>query len=148
SLIVSEERSNGNVKIYDISNINLPNDPDTPVLLATLNTSNVCLRGNCISAFSPHHVHIHGNLLFLTWYNAGLQVFNIANPANPVYVGAFDTWPGTSQDFDGNWGVDLSLGLKRVLLSDRARGLIVVDASGVVAQGDFNIDNVIDTADY
>ena len=31
-------------------------------------------------------------------------------------------------NFSGNWGVDLSLGLDRVLLSDRQRGLIVVDA--------------------
>ena len=52
-------------------------------------------------------------------------MFNISNPASPVLVGAFDTWAGTSTNFNGNWGVDLSLGLKRVLLSDRKRGLIV-----------------------
>jgi hypothetical protein len=148
TLVVAEERSNGNVKIYDISNINSPNDPDTPVLKATLNAANVCHLGTCISAHSPHHVHMHGNLMFIPWYEAGLQVFNISNLANPVLVGAFDTWPGTSTNFNGNWGVDLSLGLKRVLLSDRKRGLIVVDASGVVIPGDYNQDMVVNDEDY
>jgi len=148
TLVVAEERPGGNVKIYDISNINSPNDPDTPVLKATLNTSNVCHAGTCITGYSPHHVHLYGNLMFLPWYDAGLQVLNISNPANPVLVGAFDTWAGASNDYNGNWGVDLSMGLKRVLLSDRKRGLIVVDASGVVLPGDYNQDMVVNDLDY
>jgi hypothetical protein len=147
-LIVAEERANGNVKIYDISQINSANDPDNPVLKATLNTSNVSHNGTFISAHSPHHVHMHGNLAFIPWYEAGLQVFNISNPASPVLVGAFDTSPGNLDNFSGNWGVDLSMGLKRVLLSDRQRGLIVVDASSVVIPGDYNQDMVVDADDY
>ena len=143
TLIVTEERPNGNVYIFDISMIDQPNDPDTPVLLSTLNRTNVG-----IDAHSPHHPHLHGNLLFLTWYEAGLQVFNIVDPANPVHVGAFDTYVGTSNSYNGNWGVDLSLGLNTVLLSDRSRGLIVVDASGVLAPGDYNQDLVVDIDDY
>jgi hypothetical protein len=150
-LIVAEERTNGDVKIYDIATLN-PLDTTPPPLLATLNTSNVCHNGSCISSHSPHHVHVHGNLLFITWYNAGLQVFNIANvdaTHPPVYVGAYDTWPSLDEsDFDGNWGVDLSLGLNRVLLSDRKSGLIVVDASGVVLRGDYNQDMVVNNDDY
>jgi hypothetical protein len=148
TLIVAEEREDGNVLIYDISMIDQPNDPDSPSLLSTLNDNNVCHNSQCISAYSPHHPHVHGNLLFLTWYEAGLTVFNISNPASPVFVGAFDTWPGTSTNFNGNWGVDLSMGLNRVLLSDRKRGLIVVDASDVVAPGDYNQDMVVDEQDY
>ena len=148
TLIAAEERSNGNVKLYDISQINEPNDPDSPALLSTLNTSNVCHNGDCISAHSPHHVHVHGNLMFLPWYEAGLQVFNIANPAAPIYLGAFDTFPGTSSSFNGNWGVDLSLGLDRVLISDRSRGLVVVDVTGLLVPGDYNQDNTVDDDDY
>jgi len=143
TLIVAEERSNGNVKIYDISMIDQPNDPQPPVLLATLNRTSVG-----IDAHSPHHVHVHGNLLFLPWYEAGLQVFNIANPSTPIHVGAFDTFPGTSTNFNGNWGVDLSLGLDRVLLSDRTRGLIVVDATGVILAGDYDQDMDVDADDF
>jgi len=142
-LVVAEERQNGEVHIYDISMIDQPNDPDAPIKLSTLNRTNVG-----IDAHSPHHPHLHGNLLFLTWYEAGLQVFNIADPANPVHVGAFDTWPGTSTNYNGNWGVDLSLGLKNVFLSDRKRGIIAVDASGVLLPGDYNQDMVVDDADF
>ena len=148
TLIVAEERTNGNVKIYDISNINSPNDPDAPILKATLNETNVCHLGVCLDAHSPHHVHTHGNLMFIPWYEAGLQVFNISNPAAPVLVGSFDTSVGNLDNFSGNWGVDLSMGLKRVLLSDRARGLIVVDASGVLIPGDYNQDMVVNALDY
>lgn len=149
-LVVAEEHPNNlsgysatNVKIYDISMIDSPNDADTPLLRSTLTAASVG-----IDAYSPHHPHLHGNLLFLTWYNAGLQVFNITDPVHPVRVGSFDTFPGTSNDYDGNWGVDLSLGLKRVMLSDRTRGLIVVDASGVLLPGDYNQDMKVDQADY
>jgi hypothetical protein len=151
-LIVAEERLDGDVKIYDISMIDQPNDPQSPVLKSTLNDNCIGQSGNCfavgIDAHTPHHPHLHGNLLFLTWYEAGLQVFNIADPSNPVHVGAFDTYPGTSTNFNGNWGVDLSLGLSRVLLSDRSRGLIVVNATGVVAAGDYDQDMNIDADDY
>jgi hypothetical protein len=117
-------------------------------LLKSFNESNVCHGGDCVDAHSPHHVHIYGNLMFMPWYEAGLQVFNIVDPANPVYVGAFDTSPGNADNFSGNWGVDLSLGLDRVLLSDRQRGLIVVNATGVVARGDYNMDMSVNDADY
>jgi hypothetical protein len=152
TLVVAEERSNGNVKLYNIE------DPQNPMLVQTLNRGNVCRfyngDGDCsdvseqrIDAHSPHHVHVYGNLLFLPWYEAGLQVFNIADPANPIYVGAFDTYEGTNTNFSGNWGVDLSLGLDRVLISDRQRGLLVLDATGVVAKGDYNMDMVVDDED-
>jgi hypothetical protein len=152
TLVVAEERSNGNVKLYNIE------DPQNPILVQTINRTNVCRfyngDGDCsdvseqrIDAHSPHHLHIYGNLLFLPWYEAGLQVFNIVDPANPVYVGAFDTYVGTNTNFSGNWGVDLSLGLDRVLLSDRQRGLIVVNATGVLAQGDYNMDMVVNGED-
>ncbi len=137
TLIVTEERPNGNVHIYDISN------PSNPILRSTINRTTVG-----IDAHSPHHPHVHGKLLFLTWYEAGLQVFSIADPANPIHIGAFDTYPGTSTSYNGNWGVDLSMGLKRVLLSDRSRGLIVVDASNVILPGDYDQNTVVDAADY
>jgi hypothetical protein len=148
-LITAEEHATTvsnptNVKIYDISMIDSPNDPDSPVLLSTINS-----LGVGIEATSPHHPHLHGNLLFLPWYEAGLQVFNISDPAHPVRVGSFDTYVGsTPTSYAGNWGVDLSLGLKRVMLSDRNRGLIVVDASGVVAPGDYDQNMSVAAADY
>jgi len=142
ALVVSQERANGEVRIYDISMIDQPNDPESPVLLKTLTRTSVG-----IDAHSPHHSHMHGDLLFLSWYEAGLQVFNMADPANPAWVGAFDTYPGTSTSFNGNWGVFPGLGLEKLLISDRNRGLIIVDATGVEPTADFNADGAVDGAD-
>jgi hypothetical protein len=142
-LVVAEERQNGNVYIFDISNINQENDPDAPVWKSTLNATSARNQ-----ATSPHHPHLHGKLLFLPWYEAGLQVFNLTDPAAPVHVGSFDTFTGTSTSYNGNWGVDLSMGLNKVLLSDRSRGLMLVDASGVVAQGDYDQNMVVNGSDY
>jgi choice-of-anchor B domain-containing protein len=142
-LFVAEERSNGDFHIYDISMIDQPNDPDNPVLLKTLNRTNVG-----IDAHSPHHPFVRGNLLFVAWYEAGLQVFNITDPANPVHVGAFDTYVGTNTNFSGDWGVYPMLGLDRVLLGDRQRGLIIVDATGVLAPGDYDQNGIVDDLDF
>ena len=123
--------------------IDQPNDPQDPMLLSTLNRMNVG-----IDAHSPHNPLIRGNLLFLSWYEAGIQVFNIADPANPVHVGAFDTYVGTSTSYNGAWGVYPMLGLDKVLIGDRQRGLIIVDATELLSPGDYTQDGVVDTADY
>jgi hypothetical protein len=131
------------VRIYDISSIDQPNDSDNPSLLKTLTRTSVG-----IDAHSPHHSHIHGDLLFLSWYEAGLQVFNVSDWANPAWVGSFDTFPGTSTLFNGNWGVFPDLGLDKLLISDRNRGLLVVNATGTEPTADFDGDLSVDGADF
>lgn len=146
-LVVAQERPNGNVVLYDISMINQLNDPDTPVLLSTLNRTNVG-----IDAHSPHHPHLHGDMLVLSWYEAGVQIFNIADPTNPVRTGSYDTFTGTSTSYNGNWGNFIQLNaegiLQNVFLSDRTKGLIVVDVSDAASTGDFNQDDIVDGADF
>jgi hypothetical protein len=72
----------------------------------------------------------------------------LADPANPLWVGSFDTYPGTSTSFNGNWGVFPDLGLDKLLISDRNRGLIIVNAMGVEPTADFNSDVNVDGADF
>lgn len=141
TLVISQERTNGQVRIYDISMIDQPSDPDAPVLLKTLTKP-------AADAHSPHHIMYHDELMFLTWYEAGLQVYNMTDPANPLLVGSFDTYPGTSTNFNGNWGVFPDLAFDRVLLSDRSRGLIVVDASDVVPTPDFDKNFAAEGIDF
>jgi choice-of-anchor B domain-containing protein len=146
TIIVAQERSNGDLRIYDVSMINQANDPDTPALLKTLNRTSLSLN-----SYTPHHPFLKGNLLFMAWYESGLQVFNIADPANPVRVGAFDTYAPNYSDSNpehGDWGVYAMLGLDRVLLGDRDRGLIIVDATGVLAPGDYDQNGVVDARDF
>jgi hypothetical protein len=146
-LVVAQERPNGNVNIYDISMIDQPNDPDTPILLSTLNRTNVG-----IDAHSPHHPHLHGDMLVLSWYEAGVTIFNIADPKNPILTGAYDTFTGLENNYNGNWGNFVQLNsegiLQNVFLSDRTRGLMVVDVSDAASTGDFNQDNLVDGADF
>jgi hypothetical protein len=65
-----------------------------------------------------------------------------------VRVGSFDTFTGTSTLYNGNWGVDLSQGLSKVFLSDRSRGIIAVDARGVLAPGDYDQNMIVNQLDY
>ena len=123
-LISAREISNGDIRLFDISN------PLSPNLLSTINRTTLG-----IDAFSPHNpVLFNDNLLFVSWYQAGVQALDISDPLNPLLVGSFDTFPGAVSGFDGNWGVYPLLGLDRVLLSDLDGGLFIVDASAIVPE--------------
>lgn len=146
-LVIAQERANGDVVLYDISMINQVNDPDTPTILSTLNRTNVG-----IEAHSPHHPHLHGDMLILSWYEAGVQIFNIADPTNPVRTGSYDTFTGTSTSYNGVWGNFVQLNaegiLQNIFLTDRSKGLIVVDVADSASTGDFNQDNIVDGTDF
>ncbi len=121
TLVSARELNGGDVRIFDIS------DPSAPSLLSSLTATELG-----IDAFSPHNPVIVGDLLFVSWYQAGLQVFDISDPMDPLHLGEYDTFPGAVSGLDGNWGVYPFLGLDRVLLSDLDGGLYIVDASAVV----------------
>jgi hypothetical protein len=113
------------VKIYNIT------DPSNVTVASTLT-----MTALGIDAVAPHDPKIMGNLLYVSWYQAGTLIFDISNPASPVLVGVYDTWPGavSPTQLAGNWGVYPYLGQDRVLLSDRNTGLYIIDATGVSSQ--------------
>ncbi len=117
----ARETANGDVRLFDISN------PSNPVLLSTLTAQSLGME-----AFSSHNPYIVGNLLIVSWYQAGLVVLDITNPSQPRLAGFYDTFPGTSSGFDGCWGVYPFLGFDRVLLSDLDNGLYIVDATAAL----------------
>ncbi len=117
-LATAREIADGDVRLYDISN------PAIPVLKASITAASLG-----ISAFSPHNPIIVGNRLYVSWYQAGLQVIDIQDPSNPVLIGSFDTFAGAVSGFDGNWGVYPLLGADRVLLSDLDGGLYVINTA-------------------
>jgi len=125
-LVSSEEfeAKGGLVKIFDIS------DPANPVQV-----SMITMSAFGIDAVSPHNPMVMGNILYHSWYQAGVLAFDITDPAHPVMVGNYDTWPGKViwGQYDGDWGVYPYLGQDRVLLSDQDTGLYIVDATGVSA---------------
>ncbi|MGE0126947.1 MAG: hypothetical protein AB7U82_02490 [Blastocatellales bacterium] len=120
-LAVARETGNGDVRLFDIAN------PASATPLA-----NITAQSLGIEAFSPHNPYIIGNLLFVSWYQAGLVVIDITNPSQPRLLGSYDTYSGTTSGFRGCWGVYPFLGFDRVLLSDMDQGLFIVDATAAV----------------
>jgi len=120
-MAVARETPNGDVRLFDITN------PSSATLISTISPQSLG-----IEAFSPHNPYIVGNLLFVSWYQAGLVVIDITNPQQPRLAGSYDTFPGTTTGFKGCWGVYPFMGFDRMLLSDMDGGLLIVDATAAL----------------
>ena len=141
---------NGDLRTYDISN------PAQPVLV-----NRVTMTDLNINAVTPHNPVVMGNKLYVAWYQAGLQVFDLTNPAEPKRVGQYDTYPaqfhpvetdplndeswdmvcGTNftnsslpTNYGGNWAVFPFLGEDKILVGDLAGGLFILDARASSSQ--------------
>lgn len=121
-LVSARETANGDVRLFDISN------PANPQLRSTITAQDLG-----ISALTPHNPFLVGHLLFVSWYQAGLQILDISDPSRPRRVGEYDTYPDSAiTGFRGCWGVYPYLGFDRVLLSDMDGGLLIVDATQAI----------------
>ncbi|MEP7263770.1 MAG: choice-of-anchor B family protein [Bacteroidota bacterium] len=86
---------------------------------------------------TPHNPFVKGNLLYIAYYQDGLQVYDISNPSSPVLAGYFDTYyqnpTGTypSPAYAGAWGCYPWLPSGNILVSDMQNGLFVLDASAI-----------------
>lgn len=77
-----------------------------------------------------HNPIIKGDFVYISYYNDGLWIFDISNPANPQVAGYYDTFPLPQTDnYRGAWGVYPYLPSGNVLISDRQSGLFVFDVS-------------------
>ncbi len=150
-LYACRELIDGDLLVFDIRN------PAQPLLVKSIKAADLG-----INAISPHNPVVRGNLLFVSWYQAGVQIFDITNPANPKRIGQYDTYQpefsretaekeslraepwdmicGTDQllnalpsSYDGDWAVFPFLGLDKVLVGDLANGLYIMDASQVAS---------------
>jgi hypothetical protein len=153
-LYSARETSNGSgdVRVYNITN------PAAPTLVGNLTMNNLNLN-----AVTPHNPVVMGNKLYVAWYQAGIQVFDITVPSNPKRIGQYDTYTpqfapeeaakndltdepwdiicgGTNLQnalpttYDGNWAVYPFLGENKVLAGDMSGGLIVLDVSNSTVQ--------------
>ena len=147
------ETSNGNadLRTYNITN------PAQPLLVNRLGMNDLGLN-----AVSPHNPVVMGNYLYVAWYQAGVQVFDLTNPAAPSRVGQYDSFQPAYHEteeskrqqtdepwdmfcggermqnalptsYDGNWAVYPFLGQDKVILGDLRNGLLIVDATKVAA---------------
>jgi len=52
-----------------------------------------------------HNLYVRDNMMYQSNYVAGLRVFDVSDPANPIEVGHFDTYPwgDDAPRFQGSW---------------------------------------------
>lgn len=142
----ARELVDGDLRVYNISN------PAAPTLVRSINAATLGINAIC-----PHNPVVMGNLLFVAWYHAGVLVFDISDPANPIRIGQYDTYPAEFNvtealkqqaaepwdmvcgfdnltealptTYNGNWSVYPFLGLNKVILGDLAQGLFIIDVT-------------------
>jgi len=141
----------GDIRVYNITN------PAQPLLVRKISMNELGLN-----AVTPHNPAVHGNKLYVSWYQAGVQVFDIGtDPAQPKHIGQYDTYQpqfaeteadreffdrlqpwdivcattefqnSVPTNFAGNWAVFPFLGEDKVIASDLAAGLIILDVRGL-----------------
>ena len=140
--------SPGDVRVYDVSN------PASPLLV-----NRVTMNDLGLNAVTPHNPVVRGNKLYVSWYQAGLQLFDISQPATLNRIGQYDTYqaafsetefleslsPGTEPwdivcgkanlqnvvptGYEGLWAVYPFLGEDRILIGDLKEGLMIVDVT-------------------
>ena len=162
----SNGSSPGDIRVYDITN------PAQPLLVKKISMSDLG-----INAVTPHNPVVMGNKLYVSWYQAGVQVFDISNPINPIKIGEYDTYLpeyapseniGTElsdepwdmvcglssqqnalpTNYNGNWAVFPFTGKDKVLLGDLSTGLIVVNATLKNQVSDFDGDGRTDFSTF
>ncbi|MBS1517759.1 MAG: choice-of-anchor B family protein [Bacteroidetes bacterium] len=112
-LVTTDEGGTNHAKLWDIS------DFSNQVQLAEI----IPYDG----ASMVHNAYIKGDSLYLAHYRAGVIVYNIQNPSQPVEVGHYDTYPGpNSTAYQGCWNVYPFLPSGNIVASDIVTGLYVL----------------------
>jgi choice-of-anchor B domain-containing protein len=115
--VFAEENNGYDLKVIDASDIsNLE-------LISSLNSE--------VNEFSiAHNLMIKDDLLYISYYWDGLQVFDISNPSTPSRIAYYDTYsPENFGGYRGAWGVYALLPSGNILISDITNGLFVLELS-------------------
>ena len=80
---------------------------------------------------SIHNFTGTGTKTYFTYYQDGVRVVDLADPAAPKLVGYFNTWDPDDRDastdfFAGAIGLDLDVARKLVFVADLERGLVIL----------------------
>lgn len=74
-----------------------------------------------------HNVFIRGQYAYISYYKDGFVCLDVSDPTNPVYVGRYDTYPGSTGTYEGAWGCYPFFPSGNVIISDISTGLYVLD---------------------
>ncbi len=114
--ILADETHGMALKILDVSD------------LTNITVSAIIDSGNPSENAIAHNPIIACDKIYVGYYYDGLQVYDIADPENPVHLAQYDTYPGTTnQSYEGAWGVYPFLPSGRILVSDMQTGLYIFE---------------------
>ncbi|MFN0152530.1 MAG: choice-of-anchor B family protein [bacterium] len=119
-LTTDEICSSGSVRVFDVS------DPQDIIQVSQI---------PAVLGTDVHNLYMKGTTAYTAWYAAGIRAFDVSNPSNPVFLGAYDTQPGTNGCF-GCWSVYPFLPSGVIACSDMSEGLVLVahvGASGFIS---------------
>lgn len=114
--------------------------PSRPIIaLDVSDLSNITARNSFYSnqQATPHNPYVKDNLLYVAYYQDGLQVFDITNPLSITKAGFFDTYPFNSTGYltpayQGAWGAYMNYASGLVIVSDMQSGLFVLNVDSIV----------------
>ena len=80
---------------------------------------------------SIHNIMAFGSKAYFTYYQDGVRVLDLSNPAQPRLVGYYNTWDPqadytSSAFFEGAVGLDVDLARKLIFVADSPRGLLIL----------------------
>ncbi len=112
------DEQNGVVPVTTTRVINVE-DPTDPKLIGTFTSGRPSI---------DHNLYTRADgVVFESNYRSGLRVFDALDPASPVEVAYFDTYPGSdSAQFNGTWSNYPFFPSGNIVVSDIERGLFVI----------------------
>ncbi len=79
-----------------------------------------------ITSSIVHNVEVYGNYALVAHYSSGIRLVDISNPAVPIEVAWYDTFPlNNNQSYEGCWG-GYMFPSGKIAASDRSTGLYVL----------------------
>jgi choice-of-anchor B domain-containing protein len=127
-LVTTDESTGETMKIFDIS-VLWDSDPN--------NNDEIELVSEYIGdpAQIGHEPRVRDGYVFLSHYVEGVKVLDISDPADPVEVGYYDTYPQPGSGFSGDWGVYPFFPSRNFVVSDIQSGLYIFSFDSVSAGG-------------
>lgn len=119
-MVFADETKSRGLKMASVSSLNniFVTDVFRSILLAPNHTNSVA-----------HNPFIKDNLVYISYYHDGVQVFDISNPSDVVLAAYYDTYPENTNynGWFGAWGVYPYLPSGNIIASDILNGLFVLE---------------------
>ena len=78
---------------------------------------------------TPHNPFVHNDTMYISYYEDGLKVYDLINPAQPALIGYYDTYPDNGSNYtgyEGNWGTYPFFNSRCIVASDITHGLNLI----------------------